>query len=155
MWPTTERTLCQDARTTAAPEDVAPHGATLDVEYAGAEATLRLVPDPDDVDAGVRLMCAAVSHVRRRHTRRVHTAIDLTAPSGGALLEALWSREGIDVAGIAMRRAGSTALVTIDLLPVAANPLARPETGLRHRGEPPRGRRPARPRPRSAHATAR
>ncbi len=119
-------------------------GASLEVEYVADDVTLRLTPDPDDVHAAARLLCAAVQHVRRRQARRVHTAFDLTGPSGGALVAALQDRVGIDVEQIVMRRAGSSVMVTADLLPTpvdgaAPRPVpARPGLGGRPRHHDPR-----------------
>jgi hypothetical protein len=133
-------------------------GASLEVEYRDDAATLRLMPDPDDVDASARLLCAAVQHVRRRrHARRVHTAVDTAGPAGGLLLAALRSRVGIDVDEIVLRRAGSTVMVTAELLPVGGGPaVGRPTPARGRLGERPRGRdsRPAsHPRPRAGVGT--
>jgi hypothetical protein len=106
-------TLDRPDSATTGPDD----GATLEVEYTRDGAVLRVTSGPDDTDAGARLLCAAVAHVRRRHARRAHTALDLSTPAGGAYLAALRSRVGTDVNAIAMRRAGSSVMVTLDLLP--------------------------------------
>lgn len=114
--------MTNDPTSEARPEGALPTtagpGASLEVEYRDDVATLRLVPDSDDVDASARLLCAAVQHVRRRrHARRVLTAVDAAGPAGGTLLAALRSRVGTDVGEIALRRAGSTVMVTVELLP--------------------------------------
>ena len=56
-------------------------GATLEVEYTRDGAVLRVTSGPDDIDAGARLLCAGVAHVRRRHAARAHTALDLGRPA--------------------------------------------------------------------------
>jgi hypothetical protein len=72
-----------------------------------------------DVHAGSRLLCGAVTHERARHARHVQTAVDGTEPSGGIHLEALRARIGTDVRSITMRRAGSSVMVDLHLMPPA------------------------------------
>jgi hypothetical protein len=89
---------------------------------------------------GAGLMCAAVTRARAHHARRVDAALDAVSPACGVVLEALRARIGTDVRGLGLRRAGSSVMVTVDLLPPdeAPTPTA-----------PPRVRRvPARPAPR-------
>lgn len=130
--------------------------STLAVEYTDhGGARLHLTTDPDDVESSARLLCAAVSHVRRRHTRRVHTALELNAPSSATLLAALQAQVGVDIEDIAMRRAGSTAMVTLELPPApalaaTAHDLPAPRAGT---GDRPPGRT-ARPQARGRRAQA-
>jgi hypothetical protein len=95
-------------------------GATVEVLYEGPDDA-RLLLTSDDAThgapAGARLLCRAVHQARTRHTRRVRTVLDASAPAGAHYLAALRTRIGDDVAGIAMRRAGSSVLVTLDLMP--------------------------------------
>ena len=96
-------------------------GAALELEVADGEATLRLATGPADVDvlAGAALLREAVGDARRRHAGRVHTVLDCSTATGGVLLEALHARLGSDVERIALRRAGSSVLVTLTLRPPA------------------------------------
>lgn len=114
-------------------------GATVEVLYAGPDdVRVELVTDParPTPHVGARLLCAAVAQARARHARLVHTVLDASAPSGAAYLAALRDRLGADVADISMRRAGSSVMVTLDLLP------ARPRRPLTVTGTAP-GRVPA------------
>ncbi len=129
------------APTDMAPTDMAPTdgdarravlhgpGAAVEVRYDGTEhADVRVTTRDDAGRSAGRLLCRAVRQARGRRTRTVSTVVDASAPSGGALLEVLRGRVGDDVAGIAMRRAGSSVLVTLELLPPHH---ARPRAGHR------------------------
>ena len=72
-----------------------------------------------------RLACAAVHEARLHHAGRIDGALDASRPACGAILEALHEQVGHDLDSIAMRRAGSTVIVTLEthpLLPVASVP---------------------------------
>ena len=128
---------------------------TTDIQLADATR-----PDADrrTTAAAAGLLCAAVAQARRRRARVVRTVLDASAPSGAALLAALRAQVGTDIADIAMRRAGSSVLVTIDLLPAPARGGGMPVvvTGasgaLPAGGSPGRPRREGRPPARAGHA---
>ena len=90
------------------------------VEY-GADGHARL-----DVTSGAyrrgsadaaRLACEAIHQARLRHADRVDGALDASSPACGAILEALHRQIGNDLESIAMRRAGSSVLVTLAMQP--------------------------------------
>jgi hypothetical protein len=136
-WHDEEDAAMRTARTTAP-----PHRSFL---YAGSTTVELQYGDPDDVllqlttdgadsdaarDAGAGLLCTAVAQARARHTRRLRTVLDASSPSGSTYLEALRARVGDDVASIALRRAGSSVMVTLDLVPPrAARAGGRPGVG--------------------------
>jgi hypothetical protein len=70
-----------------------------------------------DLFAGSRLLCHAVADQRAGHARHVQTAVDAAGPSGGIYLEALRARIGSDVRAITLRRAGSSVMVDLHLIP--------------------------------------
>ena len=80
-----------------------------------------LVPGPGerDVLAASRLLCGAVADQRAHYARHVQTSVDGGAPSGGIYLQALRARIGTDVRSITMRRAGSSVMVDLHLMPPA------------------------------------
>ena len=93
--------------------------ATVSMEYRDARALVS-VWTGDRAGATVeaaRLACEAVHQARVRHAHRVVVALEVATPACTVILEALRRREGNDVARIAMRRAGSTVMVTLDLRP--------------------------------------
>jgi hypothetical protein len=116
MQTTAPSTTGHDAR-----DVLTEHGSAVEVQYLdGGEVNLRILAQPDrlDTEAGAELLARAVSHVRRRRTRVVRTAVDASMPAAGAILDALRSRVGDDVGEIALRRAGASVMVTLHLLPV-------------------------------------
>ena len=82
---------------------------------------IQLLPEfaVHDVLAGSRLLCDVVAYQRARHARHVQTAVDGSAPSGGIYLEALRARIGTDVQSLTVRRAGSSVMVDLHLIPPA------------------------------------
>lgn len=71
-------------------------------EYLGAED-----------DRAERILAAA----RARQATHLTTSLSIAAPSCAHLLEALRSRVGTDVGRMQLRRAGSSVMVDLDLLP--------------------------------------
>jgi len=65
-------------------------------------------------DAG-RLACEAVHQARLRHAASIEGALDASSPLCGAILEALHREIGHDLESIAMRRAGSSVMVTLEM----------------------------------------
>jgi hypothetical protein len=114
------RTTGTQPRPDEAPVDVlTDRGSAVEVRYLdGDEVALRILTQGDvHPDAGADLLVRAVSHVRRGRTRVVRTAVDASGPSAGAMLDALRDRVGADVGEITLRRAGSSVMVTLHLLP--------------------------------------
>jgi hypothetical protein len=72
-----------------------------------------------DAHADSRLLCGAIAHQRARHARHVQTAVHTAEPSGGIHLQALRARIGTDVRSITLRRAGSSVMVDLQLMPPA------------------------------------
>jgi hypothetical protein len=104
---------------------------TVVVEY-GADGHARLAVTSvsyrrGSAEAG-RLACEAVHQARLRHAEHVEGALDASSPACGAILEALHRRIGSDVQSIAMRRAGSSVLVTLEMQPAPATPTPTPVT---------------------------
>lgn len=64
-----------------------------------------------------RLACLAVHQARLRHADRIEGALDASSPACGAILEALHRQIGDDLESIAMRRAGSSVMVTLRMHP--------------------------------------
>src|SRR4051812_35431237 len=75
-----------------------------------------------DASARSRLLGLAVTHQRARDARHLQTAVDGGAPSCGPILEALRARIGTDVRSITMRRAGSSVMVDLHLMPPTPEP---------------------------------
>jgi hypothetical protein len=97
------------------------HGAVVDVECAhGTDAWMFVSAGPDDVRAPcARLVERAVEEARRHRVRRIDTALDISAPSTGGLLQALRGHVGREITSVSMHRAGASAMVTIVLSPPA------------------------------------
>ena len=114
-----------------------PDGAVEIVRTDRDHVYVHLVPGLGirEVSAGSRLLCHAVTDQRTRSARHVQTAVDAAAPSCGVHLEALRARVGIDVQSITMRRAGSSVMVDLRLIPPvlahAADERATPEATSR------------------------
>lgn len=108
--------------------------ATVMLQFSGRDdVVLCLRTDGSVAGAleGARLACEAVHQARLREAGRVETALDVSSRATGVVLEALRARRGNDLDGIAMRRAGSSVMVTLDLRPwptVARPPAAKPGT---------------------------
>ncbi|WP_298460907.1 hypothetical protein [uncultured Cellulomonas sp.] len=125
-------------------------GTAVQVVYGDPDdIRIELTGDPDRRIATVAadLLCAAVAQARRRNARQVRTVLDASAPSGAVYLAALRDRIGTDIADIAMRRAGSSVLVTLTLLPlprVARTPVV-PGAASAHAARRAGGRPHARP----------
>jgi len=81
------------------------------------------------------VLCEAVRQAHARRRGHVRMALDAGAPSSGVVLEALRGRIGADVGSIALRRAGSSVMVTLDLLPA---PRPGRQLGARPAGRAPR-----------------
>jgi hypothetical protein len=113
---------------------------TVEVEYGDPDdVLLQVTSEGSDTDAhaGAGLLGTAVAQARSRHTRRVRTVLDASSPACWTYLEALRARVGDDVATIALRRAGSSVLVTLDLMPPRASRVAgRPAAGVAPAGRP-------------------
>ena len=143
--------------TVTAPTAGTPHrtvlrasGTTVALQYGDPDDVLLEVTTPfDDPDAGARLLCTAVSQARSRRTRQLRTVLDASSPACWTYLEALRTRVGDDVESIALRRAGSSVLVTLHLVPPPAPHPSRPGTHRPRGGHGP-DRRPSRPQPRTA-----
>ena len=95
---------------------------TIVVEY-GADGHARLDVTanrygPGSADVG-RLACEAIHQARLRNADRVDGALDAASPTCGAILEALHREVGHDLDSIAMRRAGSSVMVVLEMHPVA------------------------------------
>jgi hypothetical protein len=140
-------TMDHPTRPDAGRDVLTGHGSAVEVRYLeGDEVTLRMLTPTDEVDTDTEadLLAQAVSHVRSRRTRVVRTALDTSTPTAVAVLDALRSRVGADIDEIALRRAGSSVMVTLRLLPVQpARRPARPVPGREARSSAPRTSRPA------------
>jgi hypothetical protein len=95
-------------------------GAVVEMRYEDHDdVSVLLRSDPAGAGArsGARLVGDAVSHARANHARRVLTTLDASRPSSGFVLDELRKRVGRDVGTLALRRAGASILVTVDLAP--------------------------------------
>jgi hypothetical protein len=124
-------------------------GTTVEVHYGDPDDVfLQVTTQASDAAAGAGLLCAAVTQARARRTRQLRTVLDASSPACWTYLEALRTRVGEEVESIALRRAGSSVLVTLHLVPPPASPRPRPGAA-RTRGHGPDGR-PSRTQPRPA-----
>jgi len=92
--------------------------ARLETERPG-HAFLDLWSAPTaDGDAAARdLVCTAVAEARRERLTRLTTSLDGTRPVCGVVLAALHERVGTLVRDVACRRAGTSVLVEVGLVP--------------------------------------
>lgn len=103
---------------TAPTQVIHADGATIEVQYLDDD-TVRVDIRSTATGPGARrageLVCAAVRDARRHHARYVRTALQVARPSCGIVLDAL--RHSDDAADVQLRRAGSSVMVTVPLLP--------------------------------------
>lgn len=111
--PLSEYTVLESEGTKVVVEYGADGHARLDVTASGYRR--------GSVEAG-RLACEAIHQARLRHADRVDGALDASSPTCGAILEALHREIGHDVASIAMRRAGSSVMVSVAMQPDSTGP---------------------------------
>ncbi|NMR19461.1 hypothetical protein [Cellulomonas fimi] len=94
-------------------------GASLELRHLGDASELDLVvradPAAPGTTIGTRAVCRAVQRARTQRVTRVVIAVDDADPSSGVVLEALRATVGHDADAIAMRRAGSSVMVTVDV----------------------------------------
>jgi hypothetical protein len=110
-------------------------GATVDVQYVDldhARLTVDTARYGPDAREAARLVCEAVCQVRARHVHHLETALEAAAPACCIILEALRDREGNDIEGMELRRAGSSVMVSLDVRPWPTTPFERDaeRTGL-------------------------
>ena len=112
--------------TDTSPDVLRSDGARALVRYGDDDAALvdLSLERPDARPGAVAdLLCEAVRRARVRRTRHLRTALDAGAPSCGVVLDALHGRVGRDVGSVSLRRAGSSVMVTVDLLPAPRRPV--------------------------------
>jgi hypothetical protein len=123
------------------------HGSAVEVRYLDdGEVTLRILTPQEDLDTGdgAVLLARAVSQARHQRMRVVRTALDVSTPTAVEVLDALRSRVGDDIDEIALRRAGSSVMVTLRLLPLPATRRpGQPHPGRDVRSATSRPRRPS------------
>lgn len=95
-------------------------GARLEIDYAAdGVAQVHITPAPAGPGAHRvgDLACAALREARSHRARSVRTALQLATPSSASVLDALQHRVGTEAAAVELRRAGSSVMVTVPLLP--------------------------------------
>ncbi|MDT0167272.1 hypothetical protein Q9R32_17090 [Actinotalea sp. AC32] len=94
-------------------------GATVEIQYVDDVALVQI--DSAATGASARragdLACAALREARRHRARYVRTALQMSRPSCAIVLDALRRRVGTDASDVELRRAGSSVMVTVPLLP--------------------------------------
>lgn len=117
-------------------------GVTIDVGAAAAQDVAAALAD-GGAATGTQLLDAAVRQARARGTHRLRAVVEAADPGTSRVVEALHARVGDSVESIALRRAGSSVVVTLELLPLPPAHAAPRHTGARPRTE--RRAAPARP----------
>jgi hypothetical protein len=110
--PFGEHIVLESGQTRVVVEDGPRGGIRLDVTAHGYGT--------GSAEAG-RLVREAVHQARLRHASHIEGGLDASGPTCGAVLEALHRSIGDDLESIAMRRAGSSVLVELDLRPLPAD----------------------------------
>jgi hypothetical protein len=72
--------------------------------------------------AAGRLAREAIHQARLRHADSIEGALDASSPMCGAILEALHREIGHDLESIAMRRAGASVMVTLEMRATPTTP---------------------------------
>jgi hypothetical protein len=93
--------------------------AALEVTHDGDADVLVLSTGPEaaSVHAGAQLVRQAVAQARASHTRHVITRLEASTPGTGVLLAEVRAAVSPDVERVVLRRAGSTVVVDLELLP--------------------------------------